>query len=138
MYAMTPAQLRQLLKKSGLSQVEAARLIDVTDRTMRRYLSGEIKPIPRVVELALLYAIHQPGSEAFYRAVGASVRERAGCTCGGFEIVTYPGVSPGPASLAGFKPGHCKACTSGTTEDTAYQVLKINRIPVIQPQRKAR
>ena len=54
---VNPAQLRKLLQKSGLTQTEAARLIGLTDRTMRRYVSGETK-VPRVVICALLYVIH--------------------------------------------------------------------------------
>ena len=49
-------QFRRLLDKAGLTQVEAGRLIGVTDRTMRRYVSGAT-PVPRVVVCALLYVI---------------------------------------------------------------------------------
>jgi transcriptional regulator with XRE-family HTH domain len=52
-----PRQLRKLLEKAGLTQTGAARLIGLTDRTMRRYVSGET-PVPRVVICALLYVIH--------------------------------------------------------------------------------
>ena len=55
--AMQPQQLRSLLEKAGLTQAEAARLIGVTDRTMRRYVSGATR-VPRVVVCALLYVIH--------------------------------------------------------------------------------
>jgi transcriptional regulator with XRE-family HTH domain len=54
---MGRVQFRRLLGKAGLTQVEAARLIGVTDRTMRRYVSGAT-PVPRVVVYALLYVIH--------------------------------------------------------------------------------
>ncbi len=54
---MDRVQLRRLLDKAGLTQVEAGRLIGVTDRTMRRYVSGAT-PVPRVVVCALLYVIH--------------------------------------------------------------------------------
>ena len=53
---MTPAQLRKLLERAGLSQSEAARRLDISDRTMRRYISGEL-PVPRVVEYALQWVI---------------------------------------------------------------------------------
>lgn len=49
-------QFRRLLDKAGLTQVDASRLIGVTDRTMRRYVSGTT-PVPRVVVCALLYVI---------------------------------------------------------------------------------
>lgn len=54
--SMKPLQLRRLLDKAGLTQVEAGRLIGVTDRTMRRYVSGATR-VPRVVVCALLYVI---------------------------------------------------------------------------------
>lgn len=49
---MTPDQLSKLLEKHGLSQSEAARQLGMADRTLRRYISGELE-IPKVVELAL-------------------------------------------------------------------------------------
>lgn len=55
---MTPNQLRKLLNSAGLSQSEAARQIDITDRNMRRYIAGDL-PIPRTVEFALLYVIEK-------------------------------------------------------------------------------
>jgi Helix-turn-helix domain len=57
MAGMGRVQFRRLLDKAGLTQVEAGRLIGVTDRTMRRYVSGAT-PVPRVVVYALLYVIH--------------------------------------------------------------------------------
>ncbi len=50
---MTDAdQLRAQLEKSGLSQRGAARELDIDERTMRRYVAGEL-PVPRVVDYAL-------------------------------------------------------------------------------------
>ena len=49
---MTPAQLRELLARAGLSQRAAARELHIDERTMRRYCAGQL-PVPRVVELAL-------------------------------------------------------------------------------------
>ena len=49
---MTPDQLSKLLEKNGLSQSEAARQLGIADRTVRRYVSGDLE-IPKVVELAL-------------------------------------------------------------------------------------
>ena len=51
-------RLRQRLDEAGLSQREAARRLDIHERTMRRYCAGY--PIPRVVWLAL-DAISQTG-----------------------------------------------------------------------------
>jgi transcriptional regulator with XRE-family HTH domain len=60
---MKPHQVRALLQSAGLTQAEAGHLIDITDRQMRRYVSGETK-VPRVVMLALLHVIEQRRKEA--------------------------------------------------------------------------
>jgi DNA-binding transcriptional regulator YiaG len=52
---MTPAELRASLTRLNLSQVGAARLLNVDPRTMRRWISGEIAvPGPVVVLLDLM------------------------------------------------------------------------------------
>ena len=53
---MTPKQLRKMLEDAALTQKRAARLIGLTDRSMRRYTGGEVS-IPRSVEYALRYVI---------------------------------------------------------------------------------
>ena len=53
---MTAAQLKRALAKAGLSQRGAAKLLDINERTMRRYVSGE-QSIPCVVEYALNWLI---------------------------------------------------------------------------------
>jgi len=45
-----------MLEDADMTQVQAARLIGLTDRSMRRYTGGEVA-IPRVVEYALRYVI---------------------------------------------------------------------------------
>lgn len=60
---MTGGQLKRVLAKAALSQRGAAKLLEINERTMRRYISGE-QPIPRVVEYALLWISHNsPQSE---------------------------------------------------------------------------
>lgn len=49
---MTGGQLQKLLDKMGETQVGMAKRLGISDRNMRRYVSGEL-PIPRVVELAV-------------------------------------------------------------------------------------
>lgn len=51
---MTALQLQKLLDRSGMSQRGAAKALEINERSMRRYCSGE-QPIPKTVELALLY-----------------------------------------------------------------------------------
>lgn len=38
-HAPDPAYLRELIKKSGVTQLEAAKLIGISDRVMRKYLA---------------------------------------------------------------------------------------------------
>jgi hypothetical protein len=49
---MNAKQLQQLLDEAGLSQRGAARQLQIDERTMRRYVAGELA-VPRTVELAL-------------------------------------------------------------------------------------
>jgi hypothetical protein len=49
---MNAKQLQKLLDEAGLSQRRAARHLQIDERTMRRYVAGEL-PVPRTVELAL-------------------------------------------------------------------------------------
>lgn len=51
---MTALQLQRLLDRAGLSQRGAAKALEINERTMRKYVSGDSK-IPKTVELALLY-----------------------------------------------------------------------------------
>lgn len=56
----TPDELRTLIARTGLSQRRAAESIDVSERMMRYYASGQEK-IPRVVLYAMRYlAEHAP------------------------------------------------------------------------------
>lgn len=50
---MTPAELRAIRARLGLTQAELAERIGVTDRSMRRYESGEhsiSRPIAMLIE----------------------------------------------------------------------------------------
>lgn len=55
---MTALQLQRLLDRSGLSQRSAAKALEINERSMRRYCSGE-QPVPKTIELALLYLASQ-------------------------------------------------------------------------------
>lgn len=55
---MTGLQLKRALRNAGLSQRGAAKALEINERTMRRYISGE-QPIPRVVEYALNWLIQE-------------------------------------------------------------------------------
>jgi plasmid maintenance system antidote protein VapI len=61
---MTALQLQRLLDRAGLSQRGAAKVLEINERTMRKYCSGDAK-IPKTVELALYYLTQTyPGSAA--------------------------------------------------------------------------
>lgn len=51
---MTGAQLQKLLDGAGLSQREAAKEIEINERTMRRYIAGASE-IPKTVQYAILW-----------------------------------------------------------------------------------
>jgi DNA-binding transcriptional regulator YiaG len=53
---MTALQLQRLLDRAELSQRAAAKALEMNERSMRRYCSGE-QPVPKTVELALLYLV---------------------------------------------------------------------------------
>jgi hypothetical protein len=53
---VTAKQLQKLLDSAGLSQRGAARDLDIDERTMRRYVAGDV-PIPRTVEYAVRWLI---------------------------------------------------------------------------------
>lgn len=55
---MTRDDIRRLLAECGLSQRGAARLLGINERTMRRYVLGELR-VPKAIELALL-GMRQP------------------------------------------------------------------------------
>jgi hypothetical protein len=50
---MTPTQFRHLLAKAGLNQAQAAAVLEVTDRTLRRYVSGTT-PVPKMAVWTIL------------------------------------------------------------------------------------
>ena len=54
---MTGGQLQKLLDSAGLSQRGAAREIRISERQMRRYISGDAD-VPKVVEYALRWVIN--------------------------------------------------------------------------------
>lgn len=56
---MTSTELKELIDSSGLPQREVAKMIKIDERTMRRYIAGDL-PIPGVVELAVLCVLTHP------------------------------------------------------------------------------
>jgi DNA-binding transcriptional regulator YiaG len=47
---MPPTELDTILSRLGLSQLGAARLLDIDGRTVRRWIAGEV-PIPQSITL---------------------------------------------------------------------------------------
>jgi len=56
---MVGPELKKLIDDSGLSQREVAKMIRIDERTMRRYIAGDL-PIPGVVELAVTCVLNHP------------------------------------------------------------------------------
>lgn len=54
-------EFRAALERAGLSQGRAAVALDVSERMVRYYASGEHEP-PRVVMFALAYLAEHPGA----------------------------------------------------------------------------
>jgi transcriptional regulator with XRE-family HTH domain len=44
--------LKELLQYEGISQTELARMLGIADRTVRRYIAGDL-PMPRMFQLAV-------------------------------------------------------------------------------------
>lgn len=65
---MSPEQFRDTLDALHLTQVGFSKIIDVNERTVRRWACGEL-PIPRVVELLLVLAEYDP--KAFGKVIKA-------------------------------------------------------------------
>jgi hypothetical protein len=57
------------LDDAGLSQRGAAREIGIGERTMRRYVAGDL-PVPRAIEYALRWLASQQGSKGRRRSSG--------------------------------------------------------------------
>ena len=56
---MTAIQLQRLLDRAGISQRGAAKMLDINERTMRKYCAGDAA-IPRTVELAVKFLWERP------------------------------------------------------------------------------
>jgi len=56
---LNATELRDLLGRANLSQRGAAKVLDIDERTMRRYCAGQIQT-PVVVELALKHLVANP------------------------------------------------------------------------------
>ncbi len=54
---MTSRQLRAALNRLGISQSEAARQLNVNNRTVRKWVAGDL-PVPRTVELIMDCWLH--------------------------------------------------------------------------------
>jgi plasmid maintenance system antidote protein VapI len=55
---VTALQLQRLLDRAGISQRGMAKALEINERTMRKYCSGDAK-IPKTVEYACAYLIEQ-------------------------------------------------------------------------------
>ena len=53
---MKPSEFRELIDEAGLSQSEVARQLEISDRTVRRYLAARA-PVPTLVVRAVMHLI---------------------------------------------------------------------------------
>jgi hypothetical protein len=53
---MKPKELRKILETNEVSQRRAAFLININERTMRKYIAGDLE-IPKVVEFAIKWVM---------------------------------------------------------------------------------
>jgi predicted transcriptional regulator len=60
---MEPSEFRGLIDRSGLSQSEVARRLDVSDRTIRRYVAGP-GAVPTLVVRAVRHLIAEQAANA--------------------------------------------------------------------------
>jgi hypothetical protein len=72
---MTGRGLKRMLKHAGLSQRGLAKELQINERTMRRYVSGE-QPIPKVVEYAILHVYHWNAPDGTMKAGATVQREK--------------------------------------------------------------
>lgn len=71
---MTPAEYRSAIEQLGLSQVAAAKLLGVDERTSRRWVSGERDvPAPAARFLQYLIATRKTGDHAMKVLGGLSL-----------------------------------------------------------------
>jgi transcriptional regulator with XRE-family HTH domain len=52
-------ELQKMIQAAGLTQREVAKVLNINERTMRRYVLGEL-PIPKVIELAVTCLVEHP------------------------------------------------------------------------------
>jgi len=60
---VTSKRFKELMDKAGLSNAAAAKALGINERTIRKYIYGE-NPVPKTVELALLYVVDQKTAES--------------------------------------------------------------------------
>ena len=70
MAAMTPTELRDILAKLGLSQVQGASLVGADPRTLRRWVAGEL-PVQQSAESLLRLLDRVPDVLPLAQAVAA-------------------------------------------------------------------
>lgn len=61
---MNTTEYRTYIKGNGFTQTEVAKLLGITDRTVRKYCSpNNVEPVPQVVVLATHYLVRMKGNE---------------------------------------------------------------------------
>lgn len=64
-----PRELKLLLQNEGISQTELARMLGIADRTVRRYIKGDL-PMPRMFQLAVICVIEHGNDQLVAKFIG--------------------------------------------------------------------
>lgn len=72
---MNPEELKKILAEIGSSQRQAARILRINERTMRRYIAGDLA-VPTTVKLALYWILD--GSRKYRIREGIQKKSKSG------------------------------------------------------------
>jgi transcriptional regulator with XRE-family HTH domain len=72
---MKPSEFRELINGAGLSQSEVARQLEISDRTIRRYLAARAA-VPTLVVRAVMHLIAERTGRASALATSTQLRGR--------------------------------------------------------------
>lgn len=72
---MSPEELKNILAEIGSSQRQAARILRINERTIRRYIAGDLA-VPTTVKLALYWILD--GSRKYRIREGIQEKSKSG------------------------------------------------------------
>lgn len=141
---ITPAAVRVMLHRCGLSQTEAANYVEVQDRTVRRWLDGTLSPGPdKWRSLVDLCARQDRAADEAVEQIKASMKELGkrpdqiairvartqedadvlGCPCVGAHVAVVRRVmerAPKGIAIKPVYPGESEAADAAAARRTAH------------------